>query len=373
MTRLPKNFDIFELSGCFIAGGAILSIATKNDINDYDIYPKNFEGFKQVLTKLSESFNATIVNISERAITYKCIIDSKFVTAQVMLFDWFDTANKIFDYFDFTVCMGAYDCDSKKYIFHEEFYPDIASKTLRFNHNTKYPLGSLIRVQKYTKKGFNIGRFEYAKIALTLSNKEMPKSWNELETQLGGIYGKQVVLESDGIEYNYENAIEVLSNMNLDFDDYLEDNSEKYTSIKNELIFGCFDTQYKKYIEISDNKCCFVSDYFIEGVFSKKLFDIISLPKNIQKVENQKLYGYIINSNKSFYASNNTYASKSTVSLKDNDIKLISFNSNDISDINADTLRMVFKKSPETIKTKISQDNTKEEDIIEYISETLVT
>ena len=119
MTRMPKEFE-FKFEGCYIAGGAILSLATKNDIADYDVYPKNLQGLTNAVYELMNDFSSQIANISDRAITFK-VNESKNRNGernivQIMTFDWFPTAESIFDFFDYTVCMGAFDCDSKQYL-----------------------------------------------------------------------------------------------------------------------------------------------------------------------------------------------------------------------------------------------------------------
>jgi len=369
--RLNKRvFDNLDITECFIAGGAILSLVTKSEINDYDIYPKNFDGFKSAISFFKRN-SFSIANISEKAITLTGWLDKTFYVVQVMLFDWSETVDTIFNNFDFTVCMAAYDFDNEKFIFHNEFYPDIASKTLRFNNNTKYPLASLMRVQKYNKKGFNIGRFEYAKIALALSKKGLPNSWAELESQLGGIYGKQIALECKDIEYTYDNAITILSNMDLNFEEYLKDNSDEFSSISEKMIFNCFNNDHSEYIQLNDNKCCFVNDYFVNGAFSKKVFDITSMPKNVKKVTNRKLYGYSYSDVSSYYNSSNIYASKKGAD-NNKKIRLVTFNSDDINDIDTYTSRLLFKKTPNSIK-EVPFDTTQEDDIINYISETILT
>lgn len=373
MTRLSKNFDPFELKNCFIAGGAILSSVTKTDINDYDIYPKNFDGFVDVLYSLREN-GAYVVSLTDRAITYICnhVHDrnGNRVTAQVMLFDWFDTPKKIFDYFDFTVCMAAYDCDTNEYTFHDKFYPDVASKTLRFNHNTKYPLGSLIRVQKYKNKGFNIGKLEYAKIALAICQRGMPRSWRELEAQIGGIYGKELSLQTEGIEYSYENAIEVLSNMDLDIGNYMSDNSENYSKMTIEDIVSCYETSFDKFIEIDDRHYCYVDDYFLKKPFSKLFADTVGIPRNVKKVNPDKLYGYETES--SFYSTNNVYINKPTDIKKS--FKLVSFDTSNILRISGKNGTNILLKNPntKTIKT-VESETTQEDDILEHINEMLTT
>jgi len=211
-----RELDPIGLEGCFIAGGAVLSRVTKAEVVDWDIYPKTKEAALDICLTLVDN-GCFVLNITDRAITFKSnylIADNgERQTLQVMTFDVFPTAQDIFDFFDFTVCMGAYDCDTKDYTFEESFWPDVASKTLRFNPKTKYPLASLIRLGKYRKKGYEIGKGETAKVALAVASKGLPTSWEELESQLGGVYGKSIKVLTEDEGFTIDRAYEVLSDL----------------------------------------------------------------------------------------------------------------------------------------------------------------
>jgi hypothetical protein len=307
MSRLPKTPDPFGLTGCYIAGGAILSIATKTDINDYDIYPKSAKGFEDVIHTLHDS-NCFVVNISDRAITYKSndVKNDKEERAiiQVMTYDYFDTPEKIYENFDFSVCMGAFDCDTKSYNFHPDFYPDIATKTLRFNHKTRYPLNSLLRVHKYAKKGFFISKPESTKLALTIAKTGMPNSWEELEAQIGGSYGREIELQRKDMEFSFENAIELLSDMVFDFDQYLSISEEDYHDIPPEDIVAFYSNGEKiKYLEVpldgsswnptSRIYSFFIcDDTFIGGTFNTAMVEKFGMPEHFECVTETRLYGY---------------------------------------------------------------------------------
>lgn len=296
MSRMPKEFDEFGLTDCFIAGGSILSTATKTKINDYDVYPKSKEAFINAIANLMDDQNCFVINVSDRAITFKSNTvtnwDGERMIVQVMSFDVFPTAQHIFNAFDFTVCMAAYDCDTKEYIFHEDFYPDIASKTLRFNPNTKYPLNSFIRVSKYQTKGYYISKMELAKIALCVAKTGFPNSWEELENQIGGSYGRTLTLAREGIEFNFENAIEILSNTTFEI---TEDLTENLSDIKSDSVINCYRDDDIEYIStMTDKKYYYIvkDNYFIEAKFSKDIYDIIGPKPNYKQKSIGKIFGY---------------------------------------------------------------------------------
>lgn len=281
MNRLPKNPNPFNITGCYIAGGAIHSIATGKEINDYDIYPKSLEDFGNILHSLIDEDGCYIMHISDRAITMKSntLKNNNYerLVVQVMFFDWFPTSEKIFDYFDFTICMAAFDCDTEQYHFHPDFYPDIATKTIRFNKNSKFPISSMFRVEKYKNKGYHIGKAEHLKIALSIANTGLPQSWEELEAQLGGTYGRQVSLSKlqsdsnetkDEIPYSFDSAMEMLSELNIDFSDpFLYEDETKYVDETADAIVNYFDKEQKEYM-IIENKGVFVDKTIIGDTFS---------------------------------------------------------------------------------------------------------
>jgi hypothetical protein len=221
MNRLPTHPHPFHgLDKCFVAGGAILSAVTKTDVSDYDIYPKSKEAMLEVIYYLMDEEGCFIVNISDRAVTlksntYKNDKDER-VIVQVMMFDEFDTADKIFEFFDFTVCMAAFDCDTKEYHFHKDFWMDVAGKTIRFNPKTRYPLNSMMRLSKYRAKGYTLPTSEMVRMSLTLMQSPLPNSWDELEAVIGGTYGQQVKLHTEGKEFSVQAAIDLFDDLNVD-------------------------------------------------------------------------------------------------------------------------------------------------------------
>jgi hypothetical protein len=404
MTRLPKEMP-FELENCFIAGGSILSLVTKTDIADYDIYPKNKEGLESVLYSLVDDHGGFIVNISDRAITLKLNgltgKNGNRVIVQIMFFQWFETAQDIFNIFDFTVCMGAYDFDSKEYIFHEDFYGDIASKTLRFNCNTKYPLNSLMRVSKYRNKGYFIGKFEYAKIALAIAKKGLPNSWEELEREIGGVYGKEIKLQSgeNQLEYSYENAITVLSELDFDPDDYINNlnsvDENKYTDVTVDEIVNYFTDEPKEYIEISNsnskNYCVFLEDQFFVGKKVCKYLIEYAGSRNFVKKNTSKLFGYTNISNsdaQSIKVDINNLTNKSTTISKNYYTQFTIYDNSDIIlnvannksyiqiliSYDIDNITRISQDNVITVKSKITfekvikdSSNTRLEDVFEVI------
>ena len=209
------NILPYALERCYVAGGAITSHITKTDINDYDIYPKDTVSRDDILRNLFEL--GTLISYTERAATFVLpeppnhkFGDPRPIYQVMIIDDNYSSAADIFERFDFTVCMGAYDCDSKELVFHEDFLVDIASRTLRFNPKTLYPLASMMRTLKYRAKGYSLPKSTLLQIVFRITFDGMPQTWEDIESALGGYYGHQLVLDAGDMEINFENIMEVL-------------------------------------------------------------------------------------------------------------------------------------------------------------------
>lgn len=293
----------FTIPNCFLAGGAVLSLVTKKPINDYDIYPKNEEGLLCAIDEfMSRGF---CINISDKAITFvmndENDVEGHRRMAQVIIGAYFPTAASIFKKFDFTVCMGAYDFDTKEYSFGDDMLFDVASKSLRFNVDTNYPLASFVRIKKYMSKGFTISKAELVKMALTASKSGMPNSWKELESAIGGVYGRNICLSKDEtgeeIPFSYELAIDRLSNID---ESNLELSTlqipEEFSSLTvDEIVTMVTHKDSIRVVNIQDKYYTLVEDdglYTIGDKINKKLIDFYA-SKNVKiDVYNGPLFGY---------------------------------------------------------------------------------
>lgn len=206
--------ELTGLTDCFVAGGALTSLYTNKKINDIDVYPKSDKAFNEAIQWAFDEGYCNVA-VSERAVTFV----NKGTPVQIMRFGPFESADKIFEFFDFTCCMAAYDLDEKCVILHDDFLEHCSQRFLKFNPKTLYPYASAWRVKKYKEKGFTIGKFEYFKILMACGQKPVT-SWDELKMQLGGIYGESVVVPDD-VDFTTESMFDVLdkvvvvdSNMN---------------------------------------------------------------------------------------------------------------------------------------------------------------
>jgi hypothetical protein len=220
LSGIPNELQhVLEKTGSFIAGGSITSTFCNREINDYDIYvPSKSAAVAVVAWAMGEeeythadtgSFQGIITSFTERSITFKAQETDQLF--QIILFAYFEDAQNIFEKFDFTCCMGAYDFKNKKFILHDDFLKHNSQRTIVFNPNTSFPLVSLLRVEKYKDKGYYIPKSEFIRVVLRCSQLEI-NSWEELASHIGGLYGRV----DDSIfnkeeEFTIENAISQLS------------------------------------------------------------------------------------------------------------------------------------------------------------------
>lgn len=220
-------YEHFKAHGCYLAGGALTSIFTNKEVNDLDIYfPTKTKMFRFV----SEMFKPTSYGLSEMgqfeciatAITDKSIVCKDRV--QLVIADTFKTPQDIFDCFDYTINMAAYSFATEEFTFHPKFFEHLAQRKLVFNTGTRFPLVSLFRVDKYTKRGYSISKQELSKLCLAI-NKLKLESWEDLASHLGGLYGEQVFkLAKDDLIFSLEEAINVLSEEEISSEGYYGSN-----------------------------------------------------------------------------------------------------------------------------------------------------
>lgn len=177
---------------CVLAGGAITSLFTQKEINDYDIYFTKQEWLGRII--------AEVAGVSD--MDYLALYDVKFNFAtdrsflcrtngsdvQFIHYKIHDDIQSIFNSFDFTVNMGAFDFATEEFVFHEDFLHDLARRSLVFNDATDFPIVSLMRAKKYEGKGYNISKAEMLRIAFTCANKNYD-SWDTVKSEVGGLYG----------------------------------------------------------------------------------------------------------------------------------------------------------------------------------------
>ena len=238
-TRFEKNklkdylgkslYNKLKRYNAIIAGGMITSLFTRNEIHDVDVYFRRPEDLAAFVEEIWGSYIASHTKKATMFVTRNRNI-GKDIYVQVIHFKYFQTPQEVFDTFDFTHVMGAYDFAIEDFILHKDFLKHNAQRILKFNKNTAFPLISLIRSNKYMDRGYSISKPELMRIILTCMNLEI-NSYDELKEHLGGMYGESYDKVFENVkdeEFNLEEAINRLQNLSLDEDYFKQSEPVKF-------------------------------------------------------------------------------------------------------------------------------------------------
>jgi hypothetical protein len=200
---------------CIIAGGAITSLFSGREINDIDVYFHDYKSLNMVLQNLfnvaedddnclpfldTSPFTLIYTNHTKKSILFT----KDKLNLQFIYFKFLPSSQAIFDTYDYTINMGAYDCGTEEFCLHPNFLKDIAQRRLNVNTNTSFPIMSLLRVDKYLKRGYQISKKEFVKLCLA-ANKLDFNTWEELYEAIGGMYG-----------YTFDNLFDVAKPFSMD-------------------------------------------------------------------------------------------------------------------------------------------------------------
>lgn len=191
---------LLQDQGCIIAGGAVTSMFTNKEVNDVDVYFPSKEAFTKVMQELidlrwrlgvkyEKEYGLGYVDGMITIVTNKAVmVLSEGNKVQFIVHKFYQSAEEIFQDFDFTVCMGALEMKDENWKLHGDFFKHNSQRSLQFNEKTSYPLISALRIAKYKEKGYNISKAQFMKVMLAVNAKNID-SWEVLMEELGGMYG----------------------------------------------------------------------------------------------------------------------------------------------------------------------------------------
>lgn len=255
----PNTWEFLKAHNCMLVGGALTSILTKKDINDFDIYFKDRDSFVLSLMDirgikarlpLVEYFEDVEINqqyLDSYDFYYLCHTDKSVtfkpkyteVVFQFIHQNFYNNVEEVFNDFDFTINMVGYDFELDELVVHPEAMLHLAQRILVTNSGTKYPLISVLRVNKYQDRGYKISKKEMVKLLLAVSKLEF-NSYEDVGKHIGGLYGTLNVVEvfDTTKEFSVDEVIEQLSE--LDFD--------ALNSIKTDVRSAMFDDALEQII-----------------------------------------------------------------------------------------------------------------------------
>lgn len=187
-------YDMLKKTKCVLAGGAITSLFTNREINDFDLYFTSKESLSQVFAQafgVSEDeflqpYDLIVKFATKRSML--CIDKSGQQKLQLIHYKIHDNIESIFQSFDFEHVMGAFDFATEEFVLHENFMKANAQRLIQFNPSTDFPITSMMRVQKYNERGYTISKAQMLRIAFTIANKEYV-SWEDVKSEISGLYG----------------------------------------------------------------------------------------------------------------------------------------------------------------------------------------
>ncbi|ASU03303.1 hypothetical protein [Pseudoalteromonas phage J2-1] len=203
--------ELFKELGCFVAGGAVTSVFTNKEVHDLDIYFRDKESllkfikvafsdapcvpctpinFNQDVTPSSTSvildtFSLRYVGHTDKSVMF---LDGSGMQVEAIHCGFYPTVEDIFKSFDFTINMGVYDFAQECFVLDEDFLTDNASRKLRVNEGTSFPIISQLRLAKYQQRGYSINRKEFIKLCLSVASLNL-SSWDDVKNAIGGMYG----------------------------------------------------------------------------------------------------------------------------------------------------------------------------------------
>lgn len=239
-----------------LAGGALTSIYTRQEVNDWDIYFETEEDYYEALLDVGDEFSwPHVLAVTEKAIMFQLHGEDGTIV-QFIKGGWPEVED-IFNLFDFSINMAAYTFKDGKLHLHDSFLPSLASRSITFNAKTKYPIISALRVDKYKERGYDISRREFLKVMMAVNNLNL-SSWKEFKEQVSGLYGEALEeqLPKDE-EFSIDKALEFLDKLK----------PQVYKKGQNfEKDFGSFgELIYKEYIERMVDKTKPLKMYKIVG------------------------------------------------------------------------------------------------------------
>lgn len=159
---LPETVkSVMRMNGTIVAGGFLRCVVTRERVKDVDLFSKSPEDSLDS----AKTLNAFNTKLGEnKIITTKNTYSLKGVEGYFVQFihRWcHPDPESLLKSFDFTIAKAAMWYDKSigwTSLVDDEFYPDVAARRLNFKFPERQedPAGSLLRVLKFVKKGYNI-------------------------------------------------------------------------------------------------------------------------------------------------------------------------------------------------------------------------
>jgi hypothetical protein len=160
----------------WIAGGALRAIIDKEPVNDIDCYFDQMESVDETFRHICsiQSLKTKLLYCDEMVINLETSIGKIDLIRRLHS----DPVKCLLD-FDFTCCQLAVDINQQVY-WGENTLEHINDKKLIIS-NPQNPLGTLLRLMKYSKKGYSLDVDEAMKIADAIKISDYYDTFNRLK------------------------------------------------------------------------------------------------------------------------------------------------------------------------------------------------
>lgn len=220
---LDSVFDLLKACNAMVVGGALTSILTRKEINDFDIYFKSQDAFAKAILDLRElnhvgSYDLQFLCSTDKSVTLSTRNPKTGdkVKVQFIHQDFYKSIFDVFADFDFTINMIGYDFSEDKVYRHKDVMQHLSQRLLCVNTGTKFPLVSVLRVNKYLDRGYHISKKEMVKLLLRLTTLEL-NSYEDVKKHVGGMYGRNIDQLIDTTKpFSIDEVLEQFNNLEYD-------------------------------------------------------------------------------------------------------------------------------------------------------------
>ena len=194
LTFLPKDvLKLMRIEPLFLAGGFIRARIANETVSDIDLLADTKDKCGAVAANLAAQ-RAVSLYRTRNAYT---IIAPNRVPVQIIHRWLFSDPQALLESFDFTIARAVVWFDRTNLVWKsavdKDFYEDLAARRLRycFPDRNEDAGGSLLRVQKFLKKGYDISPEELGKVLARLVDKVKPDTglWRMDERGKAKVFG----------------------------------------------------------------------------------------------------------------------------------------------------------------------------------------
>lgn len=170
LQNIPPDVRYFiQENPVYLAGGFIRSVLNNEEIQDIDLFTGDSIKSSTLAVKLDADYHYDVTSTGNAYTVHHGDLPVQFIHRWT-----FDNPYALISSFDFTIAQAAIWFENGEWqsIACSSFYDDIQDKRLvyTFPYREEEPGGSLLRVRKFLKRGYDISPENLAKVIARLMN-----------------------------------------------------------------------------------------------------------------------------------------------------------------------------------------------------------